>query len=120
MPTTSHFSFPYPSLTDAPNGPSQIQQLAAAIDTYLFGLPLVQSGVVNVTPTGAGVYSTAPVTFPVSFSAPPTVTVTPIAAGTGTISSAGSDTPTASGCNVGIIRTNTTVTAVQWVAVGPR
>ena len=38
MPTTPTFNLPYPSLTDAPNGPSQIQALAAAVDTAMAGL----------------------------------------------------------------------------------
>lgn len=32
MPVTPNFSLPYPSLTDAPNGPAQIKALADAVD----------------------------------------------------------------------------------------
>lgn len=32
---TTPLGFPYPALTDAPNGPSQIQAAVTAIDTYL-------------------------------------------------------------------------------------
>lgn len=35
MPTTPIFAFPYPSLTDAPNGAAQIQALAQAVETSL-------------------------------------------------------------------------------------
>ncbi len=33
MPTTTNANLPYPSLTDAPNGPLQMQALANALDT---------------------------------------------------------------------------------------
>lgn len=32
MPTTPVYAFPYPALTDSPNGPTQIQALAEAVD----------------------------------------------------------------------------------------
>lgn len=35
MPTTPIFSFPYPALTDPPNGAAQIQALAEAVETEL-------------------------------------------------------------------------------------
>ena len=35
MGVTANFSFPYPELTDAPDGPSQIEALAGAVDTKL-------------------------------------------------------------------------------------
>jgi hypothetical protein len=35
MPTTPIFAFPYPALTDAPNGAAQIQALAEAVETEL-------------------------------------------------------------------------------------
>ena len=37
MPNTSRLLLPYPSLSDAPNGPQQIQDLAAALDANLAG-----------------------------------------------------------------------------------
>lgn len=43
MPTTPNFGFPYPGLSDAPNGPAQIQALAEAVDTTL------ATGLANVT-----------------------------------------------------------------------
>jgi hypothetical protein len=43
MGVTTNFSFPYPALTDAPDGPSQIEALAEAVDaeleTIVSGLP---------------------------------------------------------------------------------
>lgn len=33
MPTTPNLGLPYPGLTDAPNGPAQIQALAVAVDS---------------------------------------------------------------------------------------
>jgi hypothetical protein len=35
VPTTPIFAFPYPALTDAPNGAAQIQALAQAVETSL-------------------------------------------------------------------------------------
>lgn len=35
MPTTPIFGFPYPALTDAPNVPSHMQQLATGVETTL-------------------------------------------------------------------------------------
>lgn len=35
MPTSPNYAFPYPSLTDAPNGPSQIGALALQVDAVL-------------------------------------------------------------------------------------
>ena len=35
MPTTTNYAFPYPALSDAPNGPSQIGSLATAVDTQI-------------------------------------------------------------------------------------
>lgn len=35
MPTTSELALPYPSVNDAPNGASQIGDLASALDTWL-------------------------------------------------------------------------------------
>lgn len=35
MPSTSEFDLPYPSLTDPPNGPAQIQALAQAVEDLL-------------------------------------------------------------------------------------
>lgn len=122
MPTTPTFGFHYASLTDAPNGPAQEQQLATEVEGALSARTstLVQWGTVAITPTAANTYSTAAVTFPVAFSAVPAVSVTQVAAGTGAVTSIGSDTPTTSGFNPGIARTNTTVTTVMWIAVGLR
>lgn len=36
MPSTTNAALPYPALTDPPNGPSQIQALAQALDTVVF------------------------------------------------------------------------------------
>lgn len=38
MPTTPVYSFPYPALTDAPNGAAQIQALAEAVETRIQSL----------------------------------------------------------------------------------
>lgn len=35
MGVTANYSFPYPELSDAPNGPAQFQALASAVDTAL-------------------------------------------------------------------------------------
>lgn len=35
MPTTPNYSLPYPTLSDAPNGPAAFQDLAEAVDTQL-------------------------------------------------------------------------------------
>lgn len=35
MPSTPTYAFPYPALTDSPNGPSQIQSLAVALESKI-------------------------------------------------------------------------------------
>jgi len=35
VPTTPHYAFPYPALSDAPNGPQQLGDLAFAIDSEI-------------------------------------------------------------------------------------
>lgn len=57
MGTTSNYSLPYPAITDAPNGPAQIQALAeavdSAIDTTISGVTGQDTDWSDITPTGA-------------------------------------------------------------------
>lgn len=55
MPTTPTYAFPYPALSDPPNGPSQIQALATAVenkivtmDAAVAGVPTIQTDVNNL------------------------------------------------------------------------
>jgi len=40
MPTTPNYNFPYPNLSDAPNGPAALEDLAEAADTALAAVEL--------------------------------------------------------------------------------
>lgn len=120
MPTTPTFGFHYASLTDAPNGPAQLQQLATDLDTYLASLPLVQRGTATVHVTAANTYTTLAVLFPTAFSAAPSVVVSVLVAGTGAITEFGYDSPAGSGFNIGVARTVAQDTVLSWIAVGPR
>lgn len=40
MPTTPNYAFPYPNLSDAPNGPAALEDLASATDTALAAVEL--------------------------------------------------------------------------------
>lgn len=81
--------------------------------------PRTQSGVLNVTPV-AGVYTSAPIAFAVGrFTSVPIVQVTadvsaPFASGS--ITFTGVDSRTTVGCNIGVVRSNTTVTPLMWTA----
>lgn len=73
MGNTPKYGWPYPELTDAPDGPAQIKALALAIEAALApAIPTVQTNPVNVTivinNTTSGV---ATVTFPRAFTATP-------------------------------------------------
>ena len=46
MPVTPIYSFPYPALTDPPNGAAQIQALAEAVETEIDSLDASQSATV--------------------------------------------------------------------------
>lgn len=63
MPTTPIFAFPYPALTDAPNGAAQIQALAEAVETELNATNADVTAVQTVTnkfATGATVQNFQP------------------------------------------------------------
>jgi hypothetical protein len=47
MVNTPNYTLPYPALSDAPNGPSQIGSLATAIDTLLFSTFAAQDTVLS-------------------------------------------------------------------------
>lgn len=54
MPATPVYAFPYPSVTDAPNGPSQIQSLATAVESKFI--------TVDATAAATKILSNTPVT----------------------------------------------------------
>lgn len=86
---------------------------------------LIQWGTVNITPTAADTATTAVVTFPVQYSATPTVFATPISSVPDTLSVAiqrgtdvvGGDNTAA--VAVTLVRSNTTTTGINWLAIGP-
>lgn len=51
MPSTSNLSLPYPSLSNAPNVPQDIQNLATAVDTYVSTLENATTKWTSFTPT---------------------------------------------------------------------
>ena len=116
MPTTPKYALPYPGLTDAPNGPNAVQALAVAVDA----LPLPKAaGSVTVTCTTPSVAESVAVTFPVgAFSAPPIVLVSLATGLSGTITAfAWPGAVTASGFSMFLLRSSTTATAINWIAI---
>ena len=80
---------------------------------------LVQSGVVNITPSGANVQTSQAVVFDVPFDSIPNVVVG-VNTGSATVSITawcGTGSITKTGCTVSLSRGNTTSTALTWVAV---
>lgn len=74
MGTTPGYAWPYPELTDPPDGPAQIKALAQAIEATMTatrsGIPIVQTGSLSVAVNAATTSSTT-VTFPRAFTAIP-------------------------------------------------
>lgn len=86
---------------------------------------LLQWGTVNITPTEAGVATTEVVRFPIKYSATPTVLATPISSVPGSLSVSvqrgeeitGGDNTAA--VAVTLVRSGTTSTGINWLAIGP-
>lgn len=86
---------------------------------------LLQWGTVNITPSAADVATTAVVEFPIKYSATPTVVVTPISSVPGSLSVSvqrgeeitGGDNTAA--VAVTLVRSGTTATGINWLAIGP-
>jgi hypothetical protein len=55
MPTTPNLGLPYPGLTNAPNGPADIQALAVALDAM--GVVFAQGDTASAVSTGGNVIS---------------------------------------------------------------
>lgn len=81
------------------------------------GGPLMQWGTVSITPT-ANTATEASVSFPVAFSALPLVTLTVVSSVPEKCSLGVKDRATGS-VSVVLTRTDTTVTTVNWLAIGP-
>ena len=81
------------------------------------GGPLFQWGTVSITPT-ANTPTEASVSFPVSFSTLPLVTLTVVSSVPEKCSLGVKDRATGS-VTVVLTRTDTTVTTVNWLAIGP-
>jgi hypothetical protein len=80
----------------------------------------VQSGHVFITPTAANTPTAYALTFPQAFPAAPVVVATPETSGPGTVvTGVGARDVTATGCNLYLTRTDTTVTGVWWIAHRP-
>ena len=76
----------------------------------------IQAGTVNITPV-ADTPTSIGVTFPVTFGAEPNVVVSPASTAVGTaIKGVSATSPSTTGFTAWVYRTNTTVTAVRWVA----
>lgn len=75
------------------------------------------AGVVNITPT-ANTVTTAAVTFPAGlFTAAPVIQVTANTSAPGVVTEVSASSVTASGCNVSILRSDTTSTGIWWTAI---
>lgn len=77
MPTTPIYGFPYPSLSDPPNGPAQFQALAQAVETQIQRLDSIPAA---VSATVAGDVNTTSATF-VALTGDPGVSFTSPASG---------------------------------------
>lgn len=134
MGTTSNYALPYPAATDPPDGATQIQALATAVDTNLktvdnkvVAIPKIQAGQVSVTPggtainffSGSGQYyrGTATVTFATAFSATPAITVSAATSVPGTFLEASVSGASATGFTINVARVDTTSQPVYWIAV---
>ena len=58
MPSSTYLSLPYPSLSDAPNVPQYLQNLATGIDGKLGGVIICTSVTRPTARTGAVIYET--------------------------------------------------------------
>lgn len=74
MGTTPTLGLPYPAPSDPPDGATQIQALAEAVEAA------VQAGVVTVAATSS-ITGSQPVTFPAAFSGLPVVVASCVSAG---------------------------------------
>jgi hypothetical protein len=84
-----------------------------------FGDLCIQWGRVSITPSAANTPTSKAVTFPVGFSAVPFVLVSPITSVPATTVTGWScATPSATAVTVYVTRTNTTATALFWIAIG--
>lgn len=86
---------------------------------------LIQYGTVTITPTAADTPTTAVVKFPTAYGATPTVFVTPISSVPASISVSVQrnaeviGVPNTEGVAVMLVRSGTTATGVNWLAIGP-
>lgn len=124
--TTPTFALPYPLMSDAPSGPTQMQALAERVETVLKN-DYSQGGTVPVTiPANMVTGAAPPVTFPKAYSTPPAVTATVVTTTTNGNSNyvLYADTKTTTGVTIRAAhRTNGTNPAavtltVDWTAVG--
>ena len=86
---------------------------------------LIQYGTVNITPTAADTPTTAVVKFPTPYGATPTVFATPISSVPGALSVSVQrnaeviGAPNTEGVAVTLVRSGTTATGINWLAIGP-
>lgn len=97
---------------------------AAGSGQLRLGLYLIQWGGVNITPTAADTATTEIVTFPQPYSATPAVFVTPVSSVPHTLDVAVQRATDLVGDNkkavaVTLVRSNTTTTGINWLAIGP-
>lgn len=97
---------------------------AAGAGQLRLGAYLIQWGGVNITPTAADTATTAIVTFPQPFSETPAVFVTPVSSVPHTLDVAVQRATDLVGDNkkavaVTLVRSNTTTTGINWLAIGP-
>lgn len=113
MGTTPDYGLPYPEASDPPDGATQMQSLATAVDTLVGAA--VQAGQVTI-PGGSG---SVAVTFDHPYATPPRV-VLGLQTGTtlGTDNLCWASSITATGFTAFNERGNATSTNLQWIAVG--
>jgi hypothetical protein len=106
----------YPALTDPPNVPLDIENLAQDVDAFVRH---IESGQVVITPSAANTPTSVAVTFATPYAAAPAVMVSAYSAVAGTqILGVGVTNITTTGCTIWLTRTNTTPGTVGWLAVG--
>lgn len=80
----------------------------------------IQSGTVSIVPSGANVPTSTTVMFPVPFTSIPYVVVSAASGSVGTqVKGVGADTETTTSVRITVTRSNTTSTAIRWIAYLP-
>jgi hypothetical protein len=117
---TTPLGFHYPALTDAPNGPVQIQQTATDIDTYLTGLPKAATGSSAITLVALNTPVSAAITFPAGLFTTAPIVVCTVQATNPQAYAAAYASASSTGATVYLAQLTGSVVSrtVSWIAIG--